>query len=176
MPLFLFSGMFFPVTPAARRVLEWVAYVTPLWHGVALCRGLALGTLRRAAEALLHVAYLLLWVVAGVVAGGPRLPASGWSRDRRRGSARAAAARCGSCRCTRCRCGRAGMLVEAQPAGLPAQLADLIVSGFFEPLFYLLSIGVGIGALVGSVVTDSGADGRATQQFVAPGAAGRRRR
>ncbi|MBA3338909.1 MAG: ABC transporter, partial [Geodermatophilaceae bacterium] len=26
----------------------------------------------------------------------------------------------------------------------------LILSGFFEPLFYLLSIGVGIGALVGT--------------------------
>ena len=32
----------------------------------------------------------------------------------------------------------------------------LILSGFFEPLFYLLSIGIGIGALVGTVVTDSG--------------------
>jgi lipooligosaccharide transport system permease protein len=30
----------------------------------------------------------------------------------------------------------------------------IIVSGFFEPLFYLLSIGVGIGALVGTVAVD----------------------
>lgn len=30
----------------------------------------------------------------------------------------------------------------------------LIVSGFFEPLFYLLSIGIGIGALVGTVTVD----------------------
>lgn len=30
----------------------------------------------------------------------------------------------------------------------------IIVSGFFEPLFYLLSIGLGIGALVGSVTVD----------------------
>ena len=42
-PLFLFSGTFFPVTqlPAWIRPL---AYVTPLWHGVALCRALSLGT------------------------------------------------------------------------------------------------------------------------------------
>ena len=33
----------------------------------------------------------------------------------------------------------------------------VIVSGFFEPLFYLLSIGVGIGALVGAI---PGPDGR----------------
>ncbi|MFI5041859.1 MAG: ABC transporter permease [Acidimicrobiales bacterium] len=41
-PMFLFSGAFFPITqlpPAARLV----AFVLPLWHGVALCRALALG-------------------------------------------------------------------------------------------------------------------------------------
>ena len=32
----------------------------------------------------------------------------------------------------------------------------IIVSGFFEPLFYLLSIGLGIGALVGGVTVDGG--------------------
>jgi len=43
----------------------------------------------------------------------------------------------------------------------------LIVSGFFEPLFYLFSIGVGIGSLVGTV---AGPDGRAIgyTAFVAP--------
>ena len=42
-PLFLFSGTFFPVT----RLPGWlqpVAYATPLYHGVSLCRGLVLGT------------------------------------------------------------------------------------------------------------------------------------
>jgi lipooligosaccharide transport system permease protein len=43
----------------------------------------------------------------------------------------------------------------------------LIVSGFFEPVFYLFSLGVGIGALVGSV---AGPDGRLIDYtaFVAP--------
>jgi lipooligosaccharide transport system permease protein len=43
----------------------------------------------------------------------------------------------------------------------------VIVSGFFEPVFYLLSIGVGIGALVGDVAA---VDGRAVSyaSFVAP--------
>ena len=44
----------------------------------------------------------------------------------------------------------------------------LFVSGFFEPFFYLLSIGVGIGGLVGPVVTDTGAS-LSYDQFVAPG-------
>jgi lipooligosaccharide transport system permease protein len=43
----------------------------------------------------------------------------------------------------------------------------IIASGFFEPVFYLLSIGVGLGALVGEI-TD---DGRTLEyaSFVAPG-------
>lgn len=43
-PLFLFSGTFYPIT----RLPGWaqpIAYATPLYHGVALCRGLVLGTL-----------------------------------------------------------------------------------------------------------------------------------
>ena len=42
------------------------------------------------------------------------------------------------------------------------------VSGLFEPFFYLLSIGIGIGGLVGRVVTDSGA-AVSYEAFVAPG-------
>ena len=44
----------------------------------------------------------------------------------------------------------------------------LFVSGLFEPFFYLLSIGVGIGGLIGTVVTDTGTT-LSYQQFVAPG-------
>jgi lipooligosaccharide transport system permease protein len=32
----------------------------------------------------------------------------------------------------------------------------VLVSGFFEPIFYLFSLGVGLGALIGSVATDNG--------------------
>jgi lipooligosaccharide transport system permease protein len=66
-PLFLFSGTFFPVSqlPAAVRPL---AYATPLWHGVALCRSLSLGT-ATPAQAALHVGYLALVAAAGVAAG-----------------------------------------------------------------------------------------------------------
>jgi len=65
-PMFLFSGTFFPVS-RLPLVLEWVAYATPLWHGVELCRGLALGTLDLW-WALGHTGYLLLFVVAGLLA------------------------------------------------------------------------------------------------------------
>lgn len=42
-----------------------------------------------------------------------------------------------------------------------------IVSGFFEPVFYLFSLGVGIGALVGTVTTADGSQ-VAYAAFVAP--------
>jgi lipooligosaccharide transport system permease protein len=63
-PLFLFGGVFYPVTqlPAWLRP---VAYVTPLYHGVALCRGLTLHTLG-AADAVVHVAVLVVYVAAGL--------------------------------------------------------------------------------------------------------------
>ena len=44
----------------------------------------------------------------------------------------------------------------------------ILISGFFEPLFYLLSIGVGIGALVGHV-TGPGGQPIDFTSFVAPG-------
>jgi lipooligosaccharide transport system permease protein len=42
-PLFLFSGTFFPVSELPGW-LRPIAYATPLYHGVSLCRGLVLGT------------------------------------------------------------------------------------------------------------------------------------
>jgi lipooligosaccharide transport system permease protein len=66
-PMFLFSGTFFPVT-RLPTVLEWVAYATPLWHGVDLTRGLVLGTIS-AATAIGHIAYLLAFVVGGLAVG-----------------------------------------------------------------------------------------------------------
>ena len=42
MPLFLFSGTFFPIAQLPGWI-QPVAYATPLYHGVSLCRGLALG-------------------------------------------------------------------------------------------------------------------------------------
>jgi lipooligosaccharide transport system permease protein len=64
-PLFLFSGTFFPVTtlPAGLRA---VAYVSPLWHGVDLCRRLTLGTLGWG-PIIGHCLYLAAFAVVGAV-------------------------------------------------------------------------------------------------------------
>ena len=62
-PLFLFSGAFFPITnlPAA---MQWIAALTPLWHGVDLTRMLTLGDLD-APLALVHVGYLSALLAVG---------------------------------------------------------------------------------------------------------------
>ena len=63
MPMFLFSGTFFPVEQLPDW-LEPVAWLVPLWHGVDLARGLCLGDVA-AGSAAVHLAYLALWSVAG---------------------------------------------------------------------------------------------------------------
>jgi lipooligosaccharide transport system permease protein len=66
-PLMLFSGTFFPISqlPGWLRPL---AYATPLWHGVALCRGLSLGDTDLSAAAI-HVAYLTVMAATGLWLG-----------------------------------------------------------------------------------------------------------
>ena len=65
-PLFLFSGVFFPISqlPTGLRI---VAYITPLWHGVNLCRSLTLGQVD-AAVAAVNVAYLVALTGVGILA------------------------------------------------------------------------------------------------------------
>jgi lipooligosaccharide transport system permease protein len=62
-PMTLFAGVFFPVAslPAGLRA---IAYATPLWHGVELCRAATLGV-PPAWSAAAHLGYLALWLAAG---------------------------------------------------------------------------------------------------------------
>ena len=68
MPLFLFSGTFFPIEQLPA-VIQPIAWVTPLYHGVALCRSLALGTVGAdPLAAWIHLAVLLAFTIVGLVA------------------------------------------------------------------------------------------------------------
>jgi lipooligosaccharide transport system permease protein len=62
-PLFLFSGVFFPITMLPGW-LQPVAWATPLFHGVALCRALVLGD-ASLGTSVVHAAYLAALTVAG---------------------------------------------------------------------------------------------------------------
>jgi lipooligosaccharide transport system permease protein len=63
MPMFLFSGAFFPISNLSEP-LEWLARVTPLWHGVELCRMSSLEMWD--ATAFVHVAYLGVLAAVGL--------------------------------------------------------------------------------------------------------------
>jgi lipooligosaccharide transport system permease protein len=65
-PMTLFAGVFFPVDtmPLAAR---WLAYISPLWHGVELCHAATLGV-PTAWGVSTHVGFLVAWCVVGYVA------------------------------------------------------------------------------------------------------------
>lgn len=66
-PLFLFSGTFFPVESLPDFVRP-IAWLSPLWHGVDLCRALMLGTISDAPLlALAHLAILLALAIGGAL-------------------------------------------------------------------------------------------------------------
>jgi lipooligosaccharide transport system permease protein len=66
-PLFLFSGTFYPVE-SLPIFLQPLAWVTPLWHGVSLVRGLSLGTIGDdPVLAVVHLAVLLGFVAVGTL-------------------------------------------------------------------------------------------------------------
>jgi len=65
-PLFLFSGIFFPLS----RLPHWlqrIAWLTPLFHGVELVRGVTLHTLTLG-DGLAHAGFLAAMVVIGALA------------------------------------------------------------------------------------------------------------
>ena len=66
-PMFLFSGTFFSVSllPVWLQVVAWF---TPLFHGVSLCRGLALGGVP-VWQMAVHATFLVALAVAGVLVG-----------------------------------------------------------------------------------------------------------
>ena len=65
-PLFLFSGTFFPIE-GLPAFLQPVAWLTPLFHGVALTRDLALGSAAAQPVAtLVHVGYLVALTALGM--------------------------------------------------------------------------------------------------------------
>lgn len=60
--MFLFSGAFYPIEQLPRA-LQAFATVTPVWHGVELCRSLTAGSV--VVSDLLRVLYLCVWTFVG---------------------------------------------------------------------------------------------------------------
>jgi len=70
LPMFLFSATFFPLDRYPDGV-EWLVQLTPLYHGVVLCRGLTTGAFDL--TMLVAVGYLLAMGTAGLVVASRRI-------------------------------------------------------------------------------------------------------
>jgi lipooligosaccharide transport system permease protein len=64
-PLFLFSGTFFPISQLPGWI-QPVAWFTPLWHGVELTRAMALG-IRPSFAPAVHIGALVSVLIVGTV-------------------------------------------------------------------------------------------------------------
>jgi lipooligosaccharide transport system permease protein len=66
-PLFLFSGTFFPISRLPDAI-RWIAFFSPMWHAVELCRGATTGGVAGAdsiAAVVVHVAALVAFIAVG---------------------------------------------------------------------------------------------------------------
>lgn len=64
MPMFLFAGTFYPLT-AMPGYLQWIGWISPMWHGTQLARAVSFGLPLTGAEVALHVGFLLALLILG---------------------------------------------------------------------------------------------------------------
>jgi len=64
MPMFLFAGTFFPLE-AMPTALQWVGWVSPMWHGTQLARMASYGMPNPAWLTLVHGGFLVVCVLVG---------------------------------------------------------------------------------------------------------------
>ncbi|MDN5795734.1 MAG: ABC transporter permease [Intrasporangium sp.] len=65
MPMFLFAGTFFPLS-VMPVYLQWIGWISPVWHGTQLARQAAYGAVEPLWLTLVHLAVLLLFTSVGV--------------------------------------------------------------------------------------------------------------
>lgn len=65
MPMFLFAGTFYPLD-SMPGYLQWIGWISPMWHGTQLSRAVSFGLPLTWLEVLGHLAFLLAVLGAGV--------------------------------------------------------------------------------------------------------------
>lgn len=68
MPMFLFSGTFYPLDTLPVW-LQWIGWISPLWHGAELGRVATYGAAVDPVMIAVHVGYLLVLAVGGYIWG-----------------------------------------------------------------------------------------------------------
>lgn len=65
MPMFLFAGTFFPLA-SMPIYLQWVGWISPMWHGTQLARAAGFGMPLSGGEVLVHLSFLVGVTAVGV--------------------------------------------------------------------------------------------------------------
>ena len=65
MPMFLFSGTFYPLT-VLPIYIRWIGWISPLWHSTELGRWASYGHSVSGLWIFVHFAYLALWIYFGL--------------------------------------------------------------------------------------------------------------
>jgi len=68
MPMFLFSGTFYPLDTLPVW-LQWIGWISPLWHGAELGRVATYGAAVAPGMVVAHIGYLLVLIVVGYLWG-----------------------------------------------------------------------------------------------------------
>jgi lipooligosaccharide transport system permease protein len=65
-PMTMFSGTFYPLN-SMPFYLQWVGWISPLWHGTDLGRSISYGSAQQGWITVLHWVYLAAWLAVGLV-------------------------------------------------------------------------------------------------------------
>jgi lipooligosaccharide transport system permease protein len=68
MPMFLFSGTFYPLS-TLPLALQWIGWISPLWHATELGRWLSYGAPLEPWQAIVSVTYLAALGIGGLLLG-----------------------------------------------------------------------------------------------------------
>ena len=68
-PMFMFSGTFYPIT-TLPIYLQWIGWISPVWHATDMGRALSYGSNVAPSMMVIHYAYLVLMLLAGMYFGG----------------------------------------------------------------------------------------------------------
>lgn len=66
MPWFLFAGTFFPLE-SMPEYLQWIGWISPLWHGTQLARAASFSMPLSTAQLVIHLGFLVALVVLGIL-------------------------------------------------------------------------------------------------------------
>ena len=141
LPMFLFSGTFFPIS-SLPAPLEVIAYATPLWHGVTLCRDLTLGDVQLARGPPAPRRICSHASAVGLALAAYHLPAEAGRMTELVARARLTVP---------AKPAFGGLLIVERNAMVYRRTWMILFSGFFEPLFYLFFFVYPLERFIGDV-------------------------